>query len=70
MKKIVPACILLVAGAHIPYLTKSATQFEIAPVGSGITMPGSCYDLLDEHNFDTHHSNANYQGYCFLGVQI
>ena len=43
MKQIELACILLVAGAHIPYLTKSATHLESAPVGSGITMPGSCW---------------------------
>mgnify|MGYP001801829805 FL=1 len=43
MKQIELACILLVAGAHIPYLTKSATQFESAPVGRWITMPGSCW---------------------------
>ena len=64
MEQIVPVYMLLVAGACIPDLTKLATQFVSAPVGSGVTTPGSCYDFnehkFDEHNFDTHHSNANY----------
>ena len=64
MEQIVPVYMLLVAGACIPDLTKLATQFVSAPVGSRVTTPGSCYDFnehkFDEHNFDTHHSNANY----------
>ena len=64
MEQIVLVYMLLVAGASIPDLTKLATQFVSAPVGSRVTTPDSCYDFdehkADEHNFDTHHSNANY----------
>ena len=59
MKQIVLAYMFLVAGACIPDPKKSATQFVSALLGKRVTMPGSCYDI-DEHNFDTNHSNANY----------
>ena len=58
MEQIVPVYMLLVAGACIPDLTKLATKFVSAPVGSRVTTPGSCYDFnehkFDEQNFDTH----------------
>ena len=64
LKHFVLAYTLLVADARIPDLTNWVAQFLSAPITSGVTMTGSCYDFLDEQNLDTL-SRKNDKSYRF-----